>query len=112
MKKLFYKTLFFFLIMLPLKVLAANDDIETVFGLIPRGEEGLKTFIGEVFAWVAGIIGTLSMLGLIYAGYTYITSQGNPDYIGKAKDIMWTSLAALFIIIFSWALFDLLGVFK
>lgn len=93
-----------------LTLACANDDIDTIFGCIPRSKEGLATFIGHAFVWVAGIIGTLSMLGLIYAGYTYIASQGNPDYIGKAKDIMWTSLAALFIIIFSWALFNLLGV--
>lgn len=88
------------------------SGIQTVFGCVSKDQSGLNQFIGQAFVWVAGIIGTLSMLGLIYAGYTYITSAGNPDSISKAKDIVWTSIAALLIIIFSWSLFNLLGLAK
>ena len=95
-------------------VLAASCDtsthIDTVLGCIPKGGTVLQDFVGNAFAWVAGIISTISMLGLIYAGYVYITSAGNPDRIAYAKDVILTSLAALLIVIFSWALFHLLGV--
>lgn len=90
---------------------APNDCIETAFNVcIPRNQAALKTLIAHFFAWAAGIIGTLAMLGLIYAGYVYITSAGNPDRIGYAKEIITTSITALLIIIFSYALFQLLGI--
>lgn len=85
-----------------------GDDMDTAFGCIPR-TGGLPILIARAFAWTSTIIGTLSMLGLIYAGYTYITAAGNPDNIKKAKDIIMTSLTALFIIIFSYALFNIVG---
>lgn len=111
MKKVIYKVFFLLFLTFPALIYAqegAANCIETVFGCFNRGEGALKIFIAKAFVWVAGFIGTLSMLGLIYAGFVYITSQGNPDSIGKAKDVIWTSLAALLIIIFSWALFNLL----
>ncbi|NTU69416.1 hypothetical protein HGB13_01110 [bacterium] len=49
-------------------------------------------------------------MGMIWASYMYITSAGNPDGIAKAKDIIWTSIASVIIVIFSYAFFKLLGV--
>lgn len=87
----------------------ASDELATVFGCVPKGKDSLPIFIQKIFNWVAGIIATLAVLGLIYAGYTYTTSGGNPDSIKKAKDIVVTSISSVLIIIFSWALFRLIG---
>lgn len=87
-----------------------NACINTIFGCFDRNEQALTKFLGAAFAWSAGVIGTMAMLGLIYAGYAYVTSGGNPDNISKAKDIIITSLSALLIIIFAYAFFKLLGV--
>lgn len=85
--------------------------IDTVFGCVEAGPGSLPYYVSLVFAWVAGIIGLMAVAGLVYAGYTYTTSGGNPDLIAKAKDIIVTSISSVVIIIFSWALFKLLGVF-
>lgn len=114
MQKIYKKLnilLFIIIVIFPAYTFACeNDEISTVFGCIPKGKDGLKNLIGEFFAWTAGIIGSLAMLGLIYAGYVYITSAGNPDSISKAKDIIITSITSVLIIIFSYALFKILGI--
>lgn len=114
MQKIFNKldALFLIIIVLfPTQVLACSEnEIDTIFVCVPKGEKGLPMLIGQAFSWVAGVIGSFAILGLIYAAFVYITSAGNPDQIAKAKDIIWTSLAAVIIIIFSYALFKLLGV--
>ena len=89
-------------------VCPTGEVYETVFGKICVTDDILGSFIGIVYAWVAGIIGTLSLLGLIYAGFLYITATGNPDQIGKAKDTIVTSITALIIILFSYGLIKLL----
>lgn len=102
--------LYFVLMLSPATSLAACLDDEakvTIFG--SETCMNLEAFIRNLFSWAVGIIGTAVMLGLIYAGYTYVTAAGNPDSIAKAKDIIVTSLTSIAILIFSWALFNLLG---
>lgn len=87
-----------------------DSQLSTVFGCIDKGQGSLVQFVNAVFKWVAGVIASLAVLGLIWASYIYITSAGNPDSIAKAKDIIWTSVASVVIVIFSYAFFKLLGV--
>ena len=103
--------LYFVLILSPTTSLAAScaDDEATVTIFGSETCMNLEAFIRNLFSWAVGIIGTAVMLGLIYAGYTYITAAGNPDSISKAKDIVVTSLTSIAILVFSWALFNLLG---
>lgn len=47
-----------------------------------------------------GLAGIITLIFLIYAGYLYMTSLGNPDSIAKAKNkLLYTSLGLLLIII-------------
>lgn len=87
-----------------------SNQLSTIFGCVDKGEGSLASLVKLIFSWAAGIIGSLAILGLIWASYTYIISSGNPDGIAKAKDIIWTSIASIVIIIFSYAFFKILGV--
>lgn len=88
----------------------STDQMSTVFGCVSKGPDSLQSFVKLAFNWVAGIIGSLALLGLIWAAFTYITSNGNPDSLAKAKDIIVTSISSILIIIFSYAFFSILGV--
>ena len=118
MKKLYKYLILIILVILPNTIFAAcpSGQIETVFGSCinpnpPKGSTNvLVAFIKSAFTWLSGIIGSLAILGLIWAAFMYITSAGNPDSIAKAKDIIITSITSLVIIIFSYAFFKLLGV--
>lgn len=56
------------------------DDLETS-GTVPE-------YISRLFQLFVPIIGSLAILMAIYAGYLYMTSQGNQEQISRAKDII------------------------
>lgn len=93
-----------------------EEQLDTVFGCINKGSNSgisantvLPEFVVRLFNWTIGAIATFAMIGLIYAGYTYVTSAGNPDKIKLAKDIIITSLTGIILVIFSFALFKFFG---
>jgi len=45
-------------------------------------------YVTNILKYGLPILGGLAFLMLIYAGYLYMTSQGNPETIGRAKDII------------------------
>jgi len=57
-------------------------------------------FVTLLYKWVIlGIGPALAILVMIYAGYVYMTSQGNPDSIKTAKDLIIGALVGLALII-------------
>ncbi len=48
----------------------------------------ITDYINKILGWIVGFIGSLAVLMIIYAGYIYMTSQGNPERIGVAKEII------------------------
>lgn len=49
------------------------------------------------------IIGTISVLVLVFAGFTYVTSTGNEQEIEKAKTRMTYAILGLLLAIIAWA---------
>lgn len=45
-------------------------------------------YVSLVLRWAIPVLGFLAFLMMIYAGYMYMTSQGNPETINKAKEII------------------------
>lgn len=72
--------------------------VETEVGPV----SGLPQYINELLKqFIFPILGGLALLMLIYAGYLYMTSQGNPEQTGRAKDIIIgvvTGIVLLFLI--------------
>lgn len=68
---------------------------------IPGGPvNGLTDYVNHILTWALPVIGTLAVLMIIYAGFIYMTSQGNPDRINSAKEIIIgviTGVALLFL---------------
>jgi hypothetical protein len=50
-------------------------------------------YMGAIFAFAMKAGAVLTTLMIIYAGYKYLTSQGNPTALGEAKDIIIGSLS-------------------
>jgi hypothetical protein len=63
---------------------------------------GVTDYVSYLFStFILPIVGGLALLMVIYAGYLYMTSQGNPDSINQAKDILIgviTGIVLLFLI--------------
>jgi hypothetical protein len=96
------------LLMLPSKVWALG------IGLKMPGRDtdytGYQQYIADIFnfAMIAG--GALSVLMIIYAGFRYMTSQGNPSGINEAKDILIGSLSGFALLLLSYLILKVLGI--
>ncbi len=78
------------------KVLAA-DTLPSEGDLRTAGNVG--NYITILYKWFLPFAGGVAVLMIIYAGYLYITSQGNPDNIKTAKDYIIGALVGLMLII-------------
>lgn len=52
------------------------------------------------------LVGTVALLFLIIGGFYYITSAGNPDNVGKAKQTILYSIIGLILAIVSYAIIN------
>ena len=61
--------------------------------------------IGEFLKWVIDILlgfgAIAALLGLVFAGYKYITSQGNPEATAGAKSAALYAIIGLVVILLS-----------
>lgn len=62
----------------------ANGQVETDFGCVTS----IPDYINNILTRIYPIVGALALLMIIYAGFLYMTSQGNPEKISLAKDII------------------------
>lgn len=64
----------------------------------------LVTVIGRIIYVFLGILGVVLLGLLLYAGFLWMTSAGNPEKIDQAKKIIRNAIIGLIIIVSSWAI--------
>lgn len=80
--------------------------VETEFGPgINNVEEYISAILGKILPLLAGV----SLLMIIYAGFLYITSQGNPDRVNLAKDIITGVVTGILLLFLMKILLDQIG---
>ena len=62
-------------------------------------ESSVVDYLEAIFIWASAIGGLLAVLMLIYAGYRYMGSYGDPEKISDAKDIIEKALIGLGLLI-------------
>ena len=67
-------------------------------------------FIKRIFSFILGIAGGIALLLIIFSGYKFMTSQGNPEKIQGARETMTSAIVGLLFIIFSMLILQLIGV--
>lgn len=86
---------------------AENPILKTALGCIP-------TSPGNLIAWLlklgVGFAGGIAFLLMIWGAFLFITSQGNPEQLQHAKEILVSAIAGLFFIIFAIFILRLIGV--
>lgn len=82
------------------RLLAAGLPIDTSplprGGLDSSGNPSNELFINAVNI-IIGILAAIAFISIVYGGFKYVISRGEPDKIGKAKDIILYSLIGLVI---------------
>lgn len=84
---------------------AATNDCQSTNGEWPDciPKTNLLTLLGKVINALLAIAGTVAVLFIIIGGFQYITSAGNPDNVGKAKNTILYAIIGLVVVILSYA---------
>lgn len=122
MKRLFALSLFiavgFFLITATVETRAASPVFEDVAkqlgaaqeetGLPKAGgrgaEEGLPLYVAKIINGFLGILGTVAVVLIIYAGFKWMTAGGNEEEITKAKSLLTNAAIGLAIILLAYGI--------
>lgn len=108
------KIIFLFILAVGLFVaISTSAQISAIEGqLQAAAEEGAgysspqdpRTTAAVIIRGALGVIGTVFLVLMIYAGAIWMTSGGNEEKVGKAKKIITTSVIGLIIVILSYAI--------
>ncbi len=68
------------------------------------GNEDPRQIVANIINIVLGFLGILAIILIMYAGFLWMMSGGNPDKISKAKKILISGMIGLLIILSSFAI--------
>lgn len=60
---------------------------------------GFQDYMNTVLPWVLSIGSALSLLMIVYGGFKYITSQGQPDQLTAAKNIIFSTIIGFILLV-------------
>jgi hypothetical protein len=90
---------------------SSGDEIKGVWTAIGCIKQDLSLFIKEtIFSWGIGLAGLIALLCIIYSAFQMQTSQGSPEKIKKAQELLTSCIMGLMLIIFSVFILKLIGV--
>lgn len=82
-----------------------NTVAEGVYGTEATTKYGnLENIVTIVINAILGLIGMIFLVLTVYAGFLWMTAQGNEDNVTKAKSILTTSIIGLIIIVAAYAI--------
>ncbi len=70
----------------------------------------LASYIGNLYRWALVIGAGLAVMMIMWAGYTYVISAGDPEAVRVAKDYLWGALLGLALLILTYTIFSVLRV--
>lgn len=92
----------------PAQIKCGDTGINTAIGCIPFTSEGeLTQFILRIGI---GIGGGIAFLLMIYAAFMIMTSSGNPQRLNAGKELLWSAISGLLLLLFSVFILKLIGV--
>lgn len=97
------------LIVVSLLTLVAPAEAASIFGPPPPGTGLTETdnpypLIGKLINTFLTVLGTVAFGLIVYAGYLWMTAQGNTEQVEKAQQILVQATIGLIIIAASWAI--------
>lgn len=67
-------------------------------------------FISDIFAFLLSISGGILLLLIIFSGYQFMTSQGNPEKIQAARERLISAIAGFLFLVLSLVILEVIGV--
>jgi hypothetical protein len=75
------------------------DDLDTTLG-----DASLTEIIQSGLTIFFSLLGIIAVLVILYAGFTWMTAQGEPDKVEKAKKMLYSGITGLIIIFLALAI--------
>ena len=99
---------------LPSLALAATDTLNKLENVgvtrgpykNPGGEFGVSQIVGVVVQAALALIGVIFLILMIYAGYNWMTAQGDEKKVDKAKDTITRAFIGLIIVMGAYAIWS------
>ncbi|MBU0975142.1 pilin [Patescibacteria group bacterium] len=86
-----------------------DDDLEGIWTAIGCIKKDPKIIIGKLIEVGLGVGGGFTLITFLAAGFIFSTSQGSPDKVKNAKEMMTASVVGLVFIIFSVSILQFIG---
>lgn len=85
-----------------------NNSCNTAIGAIDVSSG--QAFVAVLFRLILSLSGGISLILIIYSGYSMSTSRGNAEKIQAAKETLTSAVIGLIFIIFSMTVLQIIGV--
>ena len=92
----------------PPALICEGTGIQTAIGCVFF--DNPNVFVGFFLRWAIGIGGGIAFLLILYAGFTIMTSSGNPDRLKSGQALLTSAIAGLIMLIFSIFILRIIGV--
>lgn len=87
-----------------------NVPIPTLFsGAYTVDETLFGTYVNAFYIYFAGVAGILAVVMIMYGGFHYITSLGNPQRMNQGKEIIGNALIGLILVLTSYLLLNIIN---
>lgn len=86
---------------------ACPNGVSTDLGCIPNDP---FQFVSTFYGIGLSLIGGVAILFIIYGGYTILTSQGDPNQLGKGKSYIYYAIAGILLAIFGFIFVEVIAV--
>ena len=73
-------------------------------GVVPAGNNSMTGIVATVIQAFLGLLGIIFLVLIIYAGYEWMTAQGDEEKVTKAKDTLQRAIIGLIIIIVAYSI--------
>lgn len=81
-----------------------NAGLQPIANVIALGTSDIRTIVGRIIYVALGIMGTVLLVIIIYAGFLWMTAGGNEEQIETAKKWIKNAVIGLAIILASYAI--------
>ena len=111
LKRLLFLAIFLTVLIVPYLVFAANgalDNMQNVgnsAGFKPATETSVSEIAGTIVNSVLGFLGIIFLGLILYAGFLWMTAQGESDKVEQAKKIIKNCIIGLILIICAWGIY-------
>ena len=69
----------------------------------------LGQYIQSIYAYAISIVGIVATIMLMFGGFTWLTAGGSGEKVGKARDIIFSSLTGLVLALTSYTILTMIN---